>query len=76
MSTMENNEVESSNISRMSHDSETEVLEIMFANGGKYTYEGVPKNTAIQLFEADSTGKAFYSLIRGKFEAKKVVEEE
>ncbi len=76
MSILENNEVESSNISRMSHDSESEILEIMFNNGTSYTYEGVSKNTAIQLFEAESIGGAFHQLIRGKYETKKVVEEE
>jgi hypothetical protein len=40
-------------------------LAVLFMNGTRYDYQGVPHGTMRALLEADSIGSAFNSLVRG-----------
>lgn len=62
-------EVDSSLIHSHGYDHASRTLAIVFRNGGKrYEYRDVPPDVAEQLDKADSAGKAFGTLIRGKFD--------
>jgi len=73
---LEKDTPESSNISRMSYDSDTAILSITFSNGSTYEYDEVPEEIGKEFFEADSIGKAFYAMIRGFYGFRQIVEEE
>lgn len=61
--------VSSSNIKSVGYDGST--LEVEFSSG-VYQYAGVPAETYTQLLAAESAGKFFAANIRGKFDSKKV----
>lgn len=49
------------------YDSNTNTLTIIFSNGGKYSYAGVPESD-YKIFETtDSQGKTLNSVIKGKY---------
>lgn len=48
-----------------------EVLTVKFRNGTSYSYKGVPLEVFNKITTADSAGKAFSSLVRGKYETAK-----
>tara|TARA_R110002110_G_scaffold41633_2_gene131884 strand:- start:859 stop:1074 length:216 start_codon:yes stop_codon:yes gene_type:complete len=56
---MEHSSVTSSMLSSIGYDKDEEILEIKFANGSLYRYEGVPPNEYYDLIQADSVGKHF-----------------
>jgi hypothetical protein len=56
---MEHSAVTSSMLSSIGYDKGEEILEIKFANGSLYRYEGVPPNEYYDLIQADSVGKHF-----------------
>ncbi len=59
--------VESSNLSRVRHDENSNTLEIEFIGGNVYQYFDVPKNVFNELLAAGSKGKFFHSQIKGHF---------
>ena len=78
---MEMKEVTSSNVAAMGYDPgdpDTDVgtLLIRFNNGATYEYSDIPAFLAEELFEADSVGRFVNVNIRGKYEGKKLVEDE
>ena len=57
--------VASSSISEVGHDSTTNTLEVKFANGGIYRYDGVTADHYDALLKAPSLGRHFQQHIRG-----------
>lgn len=57
--------VKSSSIASVAHDPATNTLEVQFANGGRYQYEGVTADDHAALLGAASIGKHFQQHIRG-----------
>ena len=63
---------ESKAISKSEYNADKKVLSITFANGKAYEYAEVPQEVAAEFEKAESKGKAFKKLIKGKYEAKKI----
>jgi hypothetical protein len=59
--------VVSSNIHSIAYDSESNILEISFLNGGLYSYSSVPEDIFKSLMSASSHGSYFASHIRNVF---------
>ena len=68
--------VESSNIASIGHSFPRRMLEVEFKNGSIYRYSGVNNKTYKALLSADSKGKEFHRLIRGKYPYKKIKDKE
>lgn len=68
-------EVESNCIHSIGYDADDMVLEIEFHSGGIYQYTGVPCGTYAKFMSAESHGKAFHALIKGKFPHRKQARE-
>lgn len=49
------------------YDEETQVLDIVFRDGGGYSYDAVPKNVADGLFSAASPSWYFRNMIKGRY---------
>ena len=64
-------EVKSSSISHIHHDSQLKQLTVKFANGGTYTYDGVSADEHKALMESPSIGKHFAAHVRPKYKGKK-----
>jgi hypothetical protein len=56
--------VESSNISAIGYDQDTDELFIEFKNGNVYVYKEVPFEMYTAMMDADSKGSFFYKHIR------------
>ena len=54
-------------ISRASWDDETQELELVFTNGGSYTFENVPEHIYEGLITARSAGSYYAQQIKGRF---------
>ena len=65
----------SSNISALRYKPEDKILEVHFLNGKKYRYTDVPELVFVKLTEGESTGKAFYQLIKGKYPYQEITNE-
>ena len=61
---MERISVNSSNISSVGYDADSQTLEIEFNNGGVYLYSGVPESLYEGMMGADSKGKFFHANIK------------
>ncbi len=59
--------VTSSNLRAVDYDAPTSTLTIVFRNGGRYQYLGVPENMYQQLLCAVSKGRYFSAFIRDRF---------
>ena len=59
--------VESTNLSRVRHDENSNTLEIEFIGGNVYQYFDVPKSIYDELLGAGSKGKFFHQQIKGHF---------
>jgi hypothetical protein len=59
-------------ISSTAYDAASKVLKVSFGSGEVYEYTGVPQEVVDLLGKAESKGKAFNDLIKGKFPAKKI----
>lgn len=57
--------VASTSITEVGHDPITNTLEVKFANGGIYSYDGVTAAHYDALLKAPSLGKHFQAHIRG-----------
>jgi KTSC domain len=63
---------ESSNIQAVFHDPDTQVLRVIFKQGGEYSYEGVDSNKADAFATADSPGRYLHANIKGQHTHKKL----
>lgn len=59
--------VESSNIAAVGYDPETQVLDIEFNNGARYSYDDVPKRVYDELLNAPSIGRYFSSNVKTQY---------
>jgi hypothetical protein len=64
---MERISVNSSNISSVDYDPDSQTLEIEFNNGGVYQYSGVPDSVYEGMMGADSKGKYFHANIKNAY---------
>jgi hypothetical protein len=69
---MEMKAVESKMFSAVGYDSETQTLQVRFANGGTYAYLDVPETVYQELMAAESKGKFFAVRIKNQFRTNKV----
>ena len=69
---MELKKVESSNISKVGYDKETQTLEIEFRNGNSYRYFGVPEKGYTKLLESESKGKFLSKFIKNRFKFEQI----
>ena len=70
---MERQHVISSNIKSVGYDQISNILEIEFDNGRTYQYFDVPNQIYLSLIEASSKGKYFHSIIKSRFEFKRIL---
>jgi hypothetical protein len=70
--------VVSSNIAAHGYEASSKTLAIRFTGGSNkvYQYQHVPPDVAAEFAKAESIGRAFASMIRGKFEHSIVLDEE
>ncbi|MCK5601397.1 KTSC domain-containing protein [Candidatus Pacearchaeota archaeon] len=68
---MEMIDVQSSNLSQVGYDAETQTLGIVFKSGVLYHYENVPQEVFDELIEASSAGRYFNTQIRNSFSCTK-----
>jgi len=64
--------VESSNIDAVGYTEDDQHLFVTFKNGDTWRYDGVPQETFEDFINSDSAGKAFHSMIKGKFESEQI----
>lgn len=62
--------VESSNLAAVGY--KDSVLTVRFHNGATYTYEGVTETEGKEIFEAESVGRYFMSVIRPKYKGVRI----
>jgi lysyl-tRNA synthetase, class II len=58
----------SSSISKVAYDSDSQFLHVQFANGSVYRYHQVPESEYQALLGADSPGQYLASAIKGRYE--------
>ena len=68
--------VESSNIASIGYDPTSKILAIEFKSGGCHHYAGVTPEVYAGFLSADSKGKFFHATVRGKFDSRKLEEEQ
>lgn len=59
--------VDSSMITSIGHDPDTNTLSVKFKNGKTYNYDGVPADVHQSLMDSSSVGKFLNSHIKGKY---------
>ena len=59
--------VNSSNVSSVGYDADSQTLEIEFNSGGVYQYSGVPESVYEGMMGADSKGKYFHANIKNTY---------
>ena len=64
---MERISVNSSNVSSVGYDADSQTLEIEFNSGGVYQYSGVPESVYEGMMGADSKGKYFHANIKNTY---------
>jgi hypothetical protein len=64
---MDRAQVASSNIQSIGYDTEAQILEIEFNNGGTYQYSGVPEYEHEGIMNANSHGKYFHANIKNRY---------
>ena len=64
--------VNSTNLSAVGYDSETDLLTIEFNDGGLYEYYNVPQNIYNELMSAPSKGIFFHRFIRDTYRTVKI----
>ena len=69
---MERISVNSSNVSSVGYDADSQTLEIEFNNGGVYQYSGVPESVYQGMMGADSKGKYFHANIKNTYSYSKL----
>jgi hypothetical protein len=66
---MEWTTLRSSNLKEAGFDAQSNVLEIVFSDGGRYRYAGVPESVYRGLLSASSAGRYFHQEIRDRYPA-------
>jgi len=69
---MERIPVTSTNVQSIGYDSENQILEVEFQNGGVYQYAGVPSGEYDALMSADSKGSYLSRNIKGRYSCSKL----
>lgn len=71
---IENQAIESSNLKTITYDSEDQNLIIEFKGkeNNRYQYKNVPEELVENFLKSESKGKFFHSDIKGKYEFKKI----
>lgn len=64
--------IDSSAISAVGYDEASRTLELEFAGGAVYDYDGVPPDEVLGLLEAESRGRYFDERIRGPYPYRRV----
>jgi hypothetical protein len=64
--------VNSSDLSSVGYDANSNTLEIEFHNGGVYQYYGVPESIYEGLMSADSHGQYFHQYIKDVYSYQKI----
>jgi hypothetical protein len=64
--------VQSSAIAEIDYDPDQQALTVEFTAGGRHRYAEVPAEIHEQLLASSSVGRAFHTLIKGKFESTKL----
>ena len=64
--------VESSNISYIGYNYDTQELYITFVKGDNYKYDNVPEQVFKEFLEASSVGKYYIANIRGQYISNKI----
>lgn len=64
--------VSSSQIKSVGYDAATRTMEVAFQSGDTWAYDNVPTNIYESLIDAESVGKSFHSLVKGKYAGRKV----
>lgn len=62
----------SSNVAAYNYDAATSTLTVVFRNGGRYEYSGVGAEVVAGLDAAPSVGKYLSSVVKGKFDYKRL----
>lgn len=62
----------SSNLSGLGYNAAKSILAVRFKSGDIYHYATVPAAIAAQLYEAESMGRAYGEMIRGKYTGQKM----
>ena len=60
-------QVASSSISAIGYDQANKTLRVIFRNGGRYDYHGVPEELAKRFLESSSKGRFYVHHIKGRF---------
>jgi hypothetical protein len=61
------NQLSSSFLTRCTWDPETEELQLQFASGKTYSFDGVPASVYQGLLEADSPGRYYHANIKDNY---------
>jgi hypothetical protein len=64
--------VDSSNVSGVGYDPDSQTLHVEFKGGSRYEYAGVPPETHAELMKADSIGRHLHGRIKGIHSHKRV----
>jgi hypothetical protein len=64
--------VTSSNVRSVGYDPIKRIVEVEFVTGDIYQYISVPEQVHTSLMTSASIGKAIHSMLRGKYQFKKV----
>lgn len=64
--------VESSDLTSMEYDGDSETLQVWLRGGGSYLYVEVPKWAYDELLEAPSQAKYFHQHIKGMYECRPI----
>ena len=59
--------VQSSNVSAIGYDPQTQTLEVEFLSGWVYQYYGVPEHIHTQFMQAPSKGRFLHAYIRNQY---------
>lgn len=69
---MSRRKVASTSIETVGYDASTSTLEIVFTDGMRYLYLGVPKPVYCELMGAESAGRYFNRNIKGSYPFKEI----
>lgn len=67
--------VQSSNLAAIGYDAAGALLIVVFSNGAKWKYEGVPAEVHQALMNAESKGRFFHTDIKPKYSATQYVDQ-
>lgn len=59
--------IDSTHIRNISYSRKAKELRVIFKNGNLYTYKDVPRSVFEKITKAESVGKKFNALVKGKF---------